>query len=248
MHPSAVVDASAELASDVEVGPYAIVGAGVRVGPGCRVMTHAVLQGPMSLGEGCVVHPFAALGGSPQDLRHRGEPTRVEIGRRNVFREHVTVHRGTQESATRIGDDNLLMVGVHVAHDAHVGSRCVIANGVQLAGHVVVEDYAAFGGLAGVAQFVRVGENAFVAAGAMVEHDVLPFLVVQGDRARARGVNRVGLERRGVPPASVRALVRAYREIFEGGRPIAVAAAALASEDPWVARFVEAVRRRAARA
>jgi UDP-N-acetylglucosamine acyltransferase len=155
----------------------------------------------------------------------------------------VTVHRGTHESITRVGSKNLFMVGCHVAHDVTVGSHVVIANSVQLAGHTAVEDYVTFGGLAGVAQFVRVGESAFVAAGAMVERDVPPFCIVQGDRARVRAVNRVGLERRGVPPESVAEIERVFRAVFAGKRPRAEVLRELSTADAWAARLIEALAR-----
>lgn len=248
VHPTAVVDPGAELDDDVEVGPYAVVGPGARVGRGTRLLAHAVVTGPTTLGEGNEVHPFAVLGGAPQAKRHHGGEARVVIGHRNVFREHVTVHGGTEGRTTRVGDENLLMVGAHVAHDAIVGSRCVLANTVQLAGHAVVEDWVTFGGLSGVAQFVRVGEGAFVAAGAMVEADVPPFVIVQGDRARVRALNVVGLRRREVPAASIAALRAAFRRLFGRGTTRARAIVELTAQpelagDPYVAKLLAALAR-----
>ncbi len=244
VHPSAIVDARAELAPDVVVGPYAIVEPGVALGPGCVLHAHAIVRGPASLGARNVVHPFAVVGGEPQAKRHTGGSGRIETGDDNVFREHVTAHGGTEGRTTRLGRGNLFMVGAHVAHDCVVGSSCVLANGVQLAGHAVVEDWATFGGLSGVTQFVRVGESAFVAAAAACERDVPPFVVVQGDRARVRGVNVVGLRRRGVPEASIGALRRAVRKLWRSGGTVASALDELAGDgDPWVRRLVEAVRR-----
>ncbi len=242
VHASAVVDPRAELASDVVVGPYAVVEAGVVLAAGCVLHAHAMVRGPASLGARNVVHPFAVVGGEPQAKKHTGGSGRVETGEGNVFREHATVHGGTEERSTRIGSGNLFMVGSHVAHDCVIGSSCVLANAVQLAGHVVVEDWATFGGLSGVAQFVRVGESAFVAAAAACERDVPPFVVVQGDRARVRGVNVVGLRRRGVPEASVAALERAVRKLWQSGTTRALALAELAGVgDPWVQRLVGAL-------
>jgi UDP-N-acetylglucosamine acyltransferase len=215
LHPTAVVDPRAELAGDVTVGPYAVVEAGAVLMDGCVLHAHAMVRGMTSLGPDCVVHPFAVVGGEPQAKRHAaGDVARVEAGRGNVFREQVTVHGGTEGRITRIGAGNLLMVGAHVAHDAVVGSGCVLANGTQLAGHAEVEDGVTFGGLSGVTQFVRVGEGAFVAALSACERDVPPFVVVQGNRARVRGVNVVGLRRRGVPEASLRALSKAVRKLW----------------------------------
>jgi len=239
IHPTAVVDPRAELAADVTVGPYAIVEPGVVLADGCELHAHAVVRGPTTLGPRCVVHPFAVVGGEPQAKRHAGGPARLVCGEGNVFREHVTVHGGTEGRTTRVGAGNLFMVGAHVAHDVTVGSSCVLANGVQLAGHVVVEDWATFGGLAGVAQFVRVGESAFVAAMTGCERDVPPFVVVQGNRARVRGVNAVGLRRREVPAESIRALARAVRRLFHGTTTQADARRALEGEtDPYVQRLL----------
>ncbi|MGH7437266.1 MAG: acyl-ACP--UDP-N-acetylglucosamine O-acyltransferase [Polyangiaceae bacterium] len=214
IHPTAIVDRRSELASDVVVGPYAIVEAGVQLGAGCALHAHAVVRGLAVLGARNVVHPFAVVGGEPQ-AKHRAEgPARLQVGEGNVFREHATVHGGTDGRTTRIGDDNLFMVGSHVAHDGVVGSKCVFANGVQLAGHAVIEDWVTFGGLSGVTQRVRVGESAFVAATAACERDVPPFVVVQGDRARVRGLNSVGLRRRGVPEESIAALERIVKTVW----------------------------------
>jgi UDP-N-acetylglucosamine acyltransferase len=233
LHPSAIVDPRAEIAANVEIGPYCVIGAGVRIDAGTRLIAHVVIEGPTSIGRDNVFHPFAAIGGAPQHKRHQGGPTRLVIGDRNVVREHVTIHRGTHSgtaetnATTVLGDANLLMVGCHIAHDVQLGSHVTIANGVQLAGHAIVEDYATFGGLSGLAQHVRVGESAFVAAGAMCERDVPPFVIVQGDRARVRALNKVGLRRRGVSEESIAALDRAFRALFKGGAARAEALARL---------------------
>jgi UDP-N-acetylglucosamine acyltransferase len=242
LHPTAIVDPRAELAQDVEVGPYAIVEAGVILGPGCVLHAHAVVRGPSVLGPRNVVHPFAVIGGEPQAKRHSGGPARLECGAGNVLREHVTVHGGTEGRTTRLGDGNLLMVGAHVAHDVVMGSGCVLANGVQLAGHVVLEDWVTLGGLSGVAQFVRIGESAFVAAMSGCERDVPPFVVVSGNRAQVRGVNAVGLRRREVPEGSLRALSRAVRALTRRGTTRAEALRSLQGEtDPYVLRLLKAL-------
>ena len=217
IHPTAIVDRHAELGASVEIGPYCVVGAGVRLGDRTRLLAHAVVTGRTTLGEENVVHPFAVIGGEAQ-IRKSGEadeqrPT-LGIGDRNVFREHVTVNLSSHSPATLIGSQNLFMAGCHVAHDVELGSHVVVANAVQLAGHSIVEDWVIFGGLSGVAQRVRVGESAFVAAGAMCERDVPPYVIVQGDRARVRAINVVGLERRGVPPESISALKKAFARTF----------------------------------
>jgi len=247
VHATAQIDPRAELADDVEVGPYCVVGAGVRVGEGTRLLAHVVVSGQTSIGPGNVFHPFTVIGGEPQ-IRKDFAPAAarsggLEIGTGNVFREHVTVSVAAGAAPTRIGDHNLLMAGAHVAHDVVLGSHCVIANGVQLAGHVVVEDWVNFGGLSGVAQKVRVGESAFVAAGAMCERDVPRFVIVQGDRARVRALNVVGLRRRGIPAESIVALERAYARSFgrRGGEGFAAAVGALDRTDAYVDAFVRSL-------
>lgn len=232
IHPTAIVSPRAELGDDVELGPYVVVEAGVRIGARN------------------VIHPFAVIGGEPQIRKVAGAPKKAHgslvIGDDNVIREHVTVNVSTGDQATTIGSNNLLMAGCHVAHDVVIGSNCVIANGVQLAGHVRVDDWATFGGLAAVAQFVRVGESAFVAGGAMCERDVPPFVIVQGDRARVRALNVVGLERRGVPAESIAALKRAATALFLRRDPrregsFADALASLDRSDPFVAQLAAAL-------
>jgi UDP-N-acetylglucosamine acyltransferase len=247
LHPTAIVHPHAQLADDVEVGPYCLIGENVSIGPGTRLLSHCVLEGPLRLGARNLVHPFAVLGSPPQDRGHRGEPTSLEIGDDNVIREHVTIHRGTVKGGglTRVGSRCLLMVGVHVAHDVHLGDNLVLTNGTLLGGHVVVGDYAVTGGHVAVAPFMHVGESAFLAGGAMVESAVPPFVIASGDRARVRALNRVGLERRGVPERSRVALKKAFRLLFRSGQPRALAASCVDDElgaDPYVAKLIAFVR------
>lgn len=219
VHPSAVVDAGARIEAGCTVGPFCVIGAEVELGEGSTVHSHVVLHGPLRLGARTEVHPFAVLGELPQQkARPSGPVAGLVIGDDCVFREHVTVHRGGVRD-TVIGSRCLLMAGAHVAHDVLLGDDVVLANSVQLAGHVVVEDFVTMGGLSGVAQRVRVGEGAFVAAGAMVERDVPPLVIVQGDRARVRAVNRVGLQRRGLSAPEIAAIVAEYRHLYVGKRP-----------------------------
>jgi UDP-N-acetylglucosamine acyltransferase len=247
IHPTAIVHPEAELASDVEIGPFSIVGARVTIGEGTRLASHVVLHGPLRMGRGNVVYPFSVLGTEAQHktrAKERARSSEVTIGDHNEIREHVTIHQSAGGGATRVGAFNLLMAGCHVAHDVTLGDHVTIANAVQLAGHAHVGDHVTFGGLSGVAQFVRVGESAFVAAGAMCEADVPPFVIVQGDRARVRALNKVGLRRRGVPEASITALEKAFRAIFKGSEPRAVALARLTRiepSDPWVRALREAL-------
>ncbi len=223
IHPSAIIDPRAELANDVEIGPYCIVGPRVRIARGSRLLGHVVVSGYTVIDEANVFHPFSVIGGDPQirksepanpKPRASSDGPALVIGATNVFRENVTVNVSSGETPTSIGSENLFMAGVHIAHDVTVGSHCVVANAVQLAGHVIVEDWATFGGLAGVAQRLRIGQSAFVAAGAMCERDVPPFAIVQGDRARVRALNVVGLQRRGVPAESIARLKQAFARTF----------------------------------
>lgn len=210
----AVVAPGARLGAGVSVGPYAVVGDDVELGEDCILHPHAVVNGPARLGRGNVLHPFSRIGGDPQDLKYAGERTRLEIGDRNVFREGVTVSRGTVQGGgvTRIGSDNLFMTSAHVAHDCVVGSHTIFANGATLAGHVTVEDYSTIGAFSPVHQFCRVGRFAYIGASTVITQDVPPFsLVVTERHTRCFGVNSVGLERRGFTTERIRAIERAYR-------------------------------------
>jgi UDP-N-acetylglucosamine acyltransferase len=214
IHPTAVVDSTASVHPTAEIGPYAIIGARVTIGARTVVGAHAVLEGPTTLGEDNRVSALAALGGPPQDLKYKGEPTTLVIGNRNTFREFCTIHRGTVtgHSTTIIGDDNLFMAYSHVAHDCVVGNRTVFANGASLAGHCVVGDDVVLGAFAAMQQFLRVGPYAFVGAFAGMNHDVLPFLWSSSERdVRAWKVNSVGLQRKGFSAERVAALQKAYR-------------------------------------
>lgn len=230
IHPTAVIERGAEIGSDVTIGAYAVIERGVRVGRGSHVMHHAVVCRNARLGEENTIFPFAVIGARAQVRKVSEKDGGLEIGSRNVFREHVTVHSGTQRT-TRIGEGNLFMVGCHVAHDVLIGSQCVVANSVALAGHVEIGDHVVFGGLAGVAQFVKVRDGAFVAAGAMVEQDVPPYVIVQGDRARVRALNVVGLRRMGVSEESMRELRRVFRAIYVGKKVVE-------TTDPYAKRLL----------
>jgi UDP-N-acetylglucosamine acyltransferase len=248
VHPTAVVTGNVRLAESARVGPLAVLCGPLRLGAGSVVDGLAVLEGPAVFGRETRVHPFAALGGPPQDRTYDGEPTRLVAGDGNVFREHVTVHRGTRKGGgvTRLGHRNLLMAGVHVAHDCRLGNEVQLANGVSLAGHVEVGDHAVFGGHAAVAPFVRVGRTAMVAGGAMVDRDVPPFCVVRGDRAWVAALNVVGLHRRGAGPRTVELLRRAFQRLFRAPGPFAAAlrdCAPLARREPLVAELLRFLRR-----
>jgi UDP-N-acetylglucosamine acyltransferase len=244
--PLASVHPRAELGEGVVVGPFAVVGPGVQLADDVTVGPHAVLSGPTFVGARGRIHSHAAVGGPPQDRRHAGEPTTLRIGEDTEIREFATLHRGTarDRGETTVGARVLVMAYAHVAHDCIVGDDVVLANAATLAGHVVVDRFAVLAGLAAVGQHVRVGESAFVAAGAMVERDVPPFTIVSGDRARVRGLNAVGLARRGMPVDTVRALKRAHRALFLTRAPRAeriARARGLASSVPEVLMLVEFV-------
>jgi UDP-N-acetylglucosamine acyltransferase len=227
IHPGAVVAQGAELDEDVAVEAYAIVGPKVRIGRGTRVGPHTVIEGRTTIGCNNQIFHHASVGAVPQDLKYRGEDSELIIGDHNVIREFATLHIGTSGGGmvTRVGDHNLLMNFSHVAHDSQMGSYVVVANGAQLAGHVVIEDYVIVGALVGVHQFVKIGESAILGAGAMVSQDVPPFCNATGDRARLHGLNLVGLKRRGFSPELVRNIKRAYRIIFQSGLKLAEAVA-----------------------
>src|SRR5512145_3055366 len=216
VHPTAIVAPRAELDSEVEVGPYSVIGAGVRIGKGTKIYSHAAIQGRTTLGESNVVFPFATVGSVPQDLKYKGEPSELTIGSRNTIREYVSLNPGTTGGGmvTRVGDQNLLMMHCHIAHDCILGDRNVIANGATLGGHVTIEDFVIVGGLVGIHQFVRIGTGAILGAGSMVSKDVPPYCNATGDRARLRGLNLEGLKRRGVARPVVDAIRRAYRIVF----------------------------------
>lgn len=225
IHPTAVIDPSAQLGEGVSVGPCAVIGADVTLGDGVEVGPHAVLSGPAQIGPQTRIYPGAVVGADPQDLKYRGERTALIIGARNLIREHVTISRGTAGGGgqTVIGDDNLFMAGSHVAHDCHIGSHCVFANCSAVAGHVTVMDRVILSGFVGIHQFTRIGRCAMVSGGAMVVQDVPPFCMAQGDRARLYGLNVVGLRRAGLRLEVVQALRAAYRELYLQGIPLRIA-------------------------
>lgn len=219
VHPTAVVAPEVELEPGVRVGPCAVLGGRVRVGAGTRIGPHAVIEGETAIGCDCQIHAHAAVGTAPQDLKYRGEPTRLSLGDRCVVREFASVNRGTVGGGghTVLGNDVVVMASAHVAHDCLLQDGVILANQVTLGGHVVLEAHAIVGGMTGIHQFCRVGRHAFVGACSAVLQDIAPFIKVQGNRAKPFGLNTVGLRRHGFSPETLKALQRAYRLIFHAG-------------------------------
>ena len=225
IHASAIVEAGAELADDVTVGPFAIVGAKVRIGAGTVVHPYAQVVGNTVIGQHNTVHSHCVIGGPPQDKKYKGEPTQLEIGDHNTFRECCTVNLGTVQDGgiTRIGSHNWIMAYVHIAHDCQVGSHTIMANATQLAGHVVVGDWAILGGITGVHQFVKIGAHAMTGAGTTLLQDLPPYVMANGNPASAHGINTEGLKRRGFSDSQVATLRRAYKVLYKSGNTLAQA-------------------------
>jgi UDP-N-acetylglucosamine acyltransferase len=219
IHPTALVDRSASVADDAEIGPYCTVGAGAQIGSGARLISHVTIEGRTTLGAGSLVYPFAALGGAPQHLGDKGEDTSLVIGERCVIRENVTLNRGTKQGrgATEVGAECYLMAGAHVAHDCVVGRNVVFANNATIGGHVKVGDAVFLGGLCAVHQNSRIGDFAFVGGCAAVTADIIPYAIAQGNHAGLAGLNIIGMKRRGVPRDTIRMLRSLYLMLFEAG-------------------------------
>lgn len=218
IHETAVVDPAAKIGAHVSIGPYCVIGPDVVLGDGVVLKSHVVVEGITEIGEGTRIFPFASIGTAPQDLKFKGEKSRLIIGRKNVIREHATMNAGTEGGGmeTRVGDNGLFMIGTHVAHDCVVGNHVIMANNATLAGHVIVGDFAVIGGLAAVHQFVRIGAHSMIGGLSGVEHDVIPYGSVMGERASLAGLNLVGLKRRGFDRDTIHGLRAAYRGLFEG--------------------------------
>jgi len=242
--PRAIVDPTARIAEDVEIGPFAVIGANVEIGAGCWIGPHAVVKGPTRLGRGNKVFQFASIGDAPQDKKYAGEPTTLVVGDRNVFREFCSINRGTVggRGETRIADDCLFMAYSHVAHDCIIGSHCVMSNCTALAGHVDLGDWVILSGYAGIHQFCKIGAHAFLANNAAVTRDVPPYLLVAGSPAEPKGVNSEGLKRRGFDAAQVTNIKNAYRVFYRSGLKLAEATEqlrALVPQQPELAPFVD---------
>lgn len=242
VHPAAIVDPAARLADTAEIGPYCVIGADVEVGAGTRLMGHVFLEGPLFIGSDNVFFPYSSVGVAPQDLKYKGERSETRIGNRNRIREFVTIHRGTEGGGmlTRIGDDNLLMAYVHVAHDVQVGNSAVLSNAVTLGGHVRVSDWAVIGASTGVHQFCRVGRHAFIGGYSVVTQDVLPFSTTVTEREiRVFGANRTGLERRGFADSTIEGLQTALRLLTRSGLNTSQAVEKIRGEVPGSSEIEE---------
>jgi UDP-N-acetylglucosamine acyltransferase len=244
IHPTAIVDPRACIAESAEIGPYSIVGADVKIGAGTRVVAHVVMEGPLEIGEENTFFPYSSVGLAPQDLKYHGERSETRIGHRNKIREFVTIHRGTEGGGmiTSIGDDNLLMAYVHVAHDAHVGSHAVLSNAATLGGHVTVGDWAWVGASTGVHQFCRIGKHAIVGGYSVITRDVLPYSnTVTAREAKVFGENATGLKRRGYSPEVIDGLHKAFRLLTNSGLNTTQALERIAAEIEPSAEVTELV-------
>ncbi len=223
IHPTAIVDAGAEIGEGVRIGPYCTVGAHAVLRDGVQLVSHVVVAGHTTIGEGTIVYPFASIGLPPQHLKYRGEPSRLTIGVQNTIREHVTMHTGTVDGGmeTKVGSHCFFMVGSHVAHDCVIEDHVILTNSVALGGHVHIGEYAILGGLSGVHQYVRIGKHAMIGGKTGVEADIIPYGSAKGNRARLTGLNIIGLKRRGFSREDVRALRTAYGLLFSQGGTMA---------------------------
>ena len=214
IHPTAIVDPAAKLPASCRVGAYSVIGAAVEMGQNCQVQSHVIIGGPTKLGSDNQIFSFAVVGGEPQDISYNGEPTRLEIGDRNMIREYVTINRGTLKGGgvTRVGNDTLIMAYTHIGHDSVIGDHAMLINGATLAGHVTVEEWAVVGALCPVHQYVRIGAHSYIGGGTTITQDVLPYSMTSAERdTHAFMLNKVGLERRGFSPERIKRLHRAFR-------------------------------------
>jgi UDP-N-acetylglucosamine acyltransferase len=219
IHPTALVNAKAEIDANVDIGPFSIIADNVSIGSGTRIGPHTIIDPYVSIGSDCQIFQYASVGAAPQAVKFKGEKTYVKIGRGTVVREFVTINRGTAfgTGVTEIGEENLLMAYCHVAHDCKTGRKVILANNATLGGHIVIGDHVTVGGLVAIHQFVRIGDYAYVGGKSAVPKDIPPYVIAAGDRATLHGLNRVGLKRNGFPETTVNALKRVYRIFFRIG-------------------------------
>ena len=253
IHETAIVDPQARLGTGVEIGPYCIVGSDVQLGDGVVLLSHVVVAGRTTIGPRTQIFPFASIGHRPQDLKYAGEASELIIGCDNTLREHVTMNPGTEGGGmiTRVGDRGLFMMGAHVAHDCQIGDRVIMANNATLGGHVVIGDDAIIGGLSAIHQFVRIGRHAMIGGMSGVEHDVIPFGLATGERARLQGLNVVGMKRLGLARADIQTLSQVYARLFGPEDTLAERVERLAAEfgeAAAVADLIAFVRAKSSRA
>jgi UDP-N-acetylglucosamine acyltransferase len=244
IHPLAVVEPGAEIGAGAEIGPFCHVGADVVIGDGTKLISHVVVAGATTIGRDCTIHPQAVLGGPPQSTGHKGGRTTLTIGDNCIIREFVSMNTGTDfgRGATTVGNNGHFLAYVHIAHDCSIGNNVTLTNGVTLAGHCEVGDFVGIGGLTAIHQFVRIGNNAFVAGGSMILGDIVPYAMVGGNRAVLRGMNVVGMKRSGVPHAEVLKLRLAYKTLFDRSRTLAEnieTAREKFADSPYAMRVVE---------
>lgn len=222
IHPSAIIEGGAVIRAGVRVGPYCCVGADVEIGAGTVLKSHVVVSGHTRIGRDNVIYPFATIGEDNQDLKYAGEPTLVEVGDRNRIRESVTIQRGTVQGGglTKVGNDNLLMVNAHVAHDCVIADHCILANNATLGGHVTIDEYVIIGGLCAVHQFCAIGAHVMVGGCSGVAQDVPPFVIAQGNHASPNGVNTTGLQRRGFSKEAIQAIRTSYKVLYRSGKTL----------------------------
>lgn len=251
IHPSSVIEDGATLGKNVKIGPFCVVGPDVVLADGVELKSHVVVTGNTIVGEDTIIFSFAVIGEIPQDLKFKGEASRLEIGKRNRIREHVTMNAGTEGGGglTKVGDDGLFMAGCHIAHDAVVGDRCIVVNSAAVAGHCVLEDDVIVGGLSGIHQFVRIGKGAIIGAVTMVTNDVIPYGLVQAPRGDLDGLNLVGLKRRGVDRSDITALRAAFQMLAQGDGTFHARVQRLSdeTESPYVRDIVDFVMARSDR-
>ena len=249
IHPTAIIDPTAELADDVIVGPYCVVGPHVKLGEGCVLHNHVVLGGPSTFGKGNEFFPFCAIGLKTQDLKYAGEPTVLEVGDYNVFRENCNINRSTTpETKTIIGSHNLFLINSHCGHECQVGNHCIFSGYAAAAGHCTIGDWVIVGGCAGLHQFTRVGDHAMIGGCARITQDVAPYMIAEGNPAQLRTINSVGLQRRGFADIDIRALKFAYRKLFLDKKSVVTDSIPAVLEDekygsnPHVLRLIEFLR------
>lgn len=222
IHPTAIVNPKAEIDLGVIIGPYCIIGEGVRIRKGTEITSHVLIECNTEIGENCKIYPFTTIGLPPQDLKYKGEKTGVKVGKNNIIREYITIHRASVggDGMTTVGDNNFLMAYVHIAHDCKIGSHVIMANAATLGGHVVVEDHAVVGGLVAIHQFTRIGAYAMVGGFSGVAQDIPPYTIAAGARARLFGLNTIGLKRHGFTDETMNDLKNAYKILFREKRTL----------------------------